>query len=599
MKTKPATITGNWVILILVTLLVGVEAAAAEKQITGLAARHDSGQTLLTWQEVDPPLTQDSVPAKELKGLRREMDKQKKVRYRVYRSACPITSVAGLEPVAEVPPLSCWNADYYGIYPKPEQQAFRYVIQQGKGPVPPGTGICAHNPKKPGKAYYAVTVVRDGNENTAIGKSNALQTPIEETVGPGVPVLQRIEKPEKFSYVKNPTLHYYVRWESPPNCAAAGKPYDYLVAVPPEPAKPAPVGIHLHCWGGSLNGGYGWWYQAEQGHLLVASNQIPYDWWTGYHDLYWEGPPDEKTWKKGVVRPYSQTRMLSFLDWVATKWDVDRTRTHVAGNSMGGSGSPMFAIRHPEKIAWAVGWVGVHNPAKSPQFKGSYERVYGKESWAVKFQDGTPVWDHFNDAWYLRNHPEKEIGLICFSNGKNDGGIGWPQAAEFFRALQETRRPHIFVWGQGGHGQRASLPVSLADRWMPMDLRTDQSLPAFTGCSLDDNPGNGDPNDGDAEGQANRYLFWETGDVVDRPDRWEMTVGLVQKAPKDDCTVNITPRRLQQFKPKPGQKVQWTNTSLTDNKQPQTVQSTADNHGLITLQDVQITKGKNRIVVTR
>jgi len=40
----------------------------------------------------------------------------------------------------------------------------------------------------------------------------------------------------------------------------------------------------LHCWGGSLNGGYGWWYQAEQGHLLLASNQVPYDWWTGYHE---------------------------------------------------------------------------------------------------------------------------------------------------------------------------------------------------------------------------------------------------------------------------------------------------------------------------
>ena len=68
--------------------------------------------------------------------------------------------------------------------------------------------------------------------------------------------------------------------------------------------------------------------------------------------------------------------------------------------------------------------------------------------------------------------------------------IGWEQAAEFYRALQETRRPHIFVWGQSGHGQRARLPISLNDRHMPMDLRIDQSLPAFTNCSLDDDPGN-------------------------------------------------------------------------------------------------------------
>jgi len=586
--------------LLCIALLAGGSLYPAEKQVSAVTARHKAGQTLLTWKEVDSPVTRESIAARELRELRRDLDKEEKVRYRIYRSERPITSVADLEPVAEVPPLTCWNADFHGIYPKPEQPALRYVIENGKKPVPPGTGICAHNPKKAGSAYYAVTVVIDGKENTTVGNSHALSTPVRETVGLGVPVLQRIERPERFQYVKNPTLHYFVRWESPPNCAAQGRPYDYLVGVPPKLAKPAPVGIHLHCWGGSLNGGYGWWYGAEQGHLLIASNQIPYDWWTGYHERFWQGPQEEETWKKGVVRPYSQTRMMSFLDWVGTRWDIDRTRTHVAGNSMGGSGSPMFAIRHGDRVAWATAWVGVHIPAKTPHFKGSYERVYGKQQWDVKFEDGNSVWDHFSDAWYLRKHPEKEIGLICFSNGKNDGGIGWPQAVEFYRALADTRQPHIFVWGQGGHGQRAQLPVTLSDRHMPMDLRTDQSLPAFTDCSLDGNPGNGDPKDGDAEGQVNLYLYWLTDDVTDEKDEWSMTLGLVDKAPKDQCTVNVTPRRLQQFKLRPGEQLQWTNTSAADDgKEVQTGRCTADKLGLITLEKVIVTKGKNRVRVWR
>jgi pimeloyl-ACP methyl ester carboxylesterase len=290
--------------------------------------------------------------------------------------------------------------------------------------------------------------------------------------------------------------------------------------------------------------------------------------------------------------------MLSFLDWVATKWDVDLSRTHVAGNSMGGSGAPMLAIRHPERIAWCTSWVGIHNPAKSPHFRGSYERVYGKPQWGVRFEDGTSVWDHFNDARYLKEHPDEEIGLISFSNGKNDGAIGWEQAADFFRALQETKRPHIFVWGQSGHGQRARLPVSLNDRRMPMDLRVDQSLPAFTACSLDGEPGNGDPADGDPEGQANLYLFWETDDVVDRADRWEMTVGLVGQAPEDACTVNVTPRRLQQLELTPGKEVTWTNLSLDDKAKLQEGRATVDRHGLVTLEKVRVTKTKNRIVLT-
>jgi len=370
------------------------------------------------------------------------------------------------------------------------------------------------------------------------------------------------------------------------------------VAVPPNLAKPAPVGIHLHCWGGSLNGGYGWWYGAENGHLLIASNQIPYDWWTGYHERFFDGPAEEDAWKQGVVRPYSQTRMFSFLDWVATQWDVDLARTHVAGNSMGGSGAPMFVVRFPERIAWGVSWVGVHNPARTPHFKGSYERVYGKQAWGVKFEDGNSVWDHFCDAWYLKQHPQKEVGLISFSNGKNDGGIGWPQAVEFYRALQETRRPHIFVWGQSGHGQRASLPVSLSDRLMPLDVRTDQSLPAFTGCSLDDDPGDGDPQQGDAKGQVNLYLAWDTEQIVDRADRWEMTVRLIDKAPRDECIVDVTPRRLQQSRLRPGQTVSWTNTPPGASRATQTGQATADEHGLITLEKVRVTQRGNRIAVS-
>lgn len=588
--------TQSWFVLIVVALLAA-PGGAAEKQAGALHARHKAGQTLLTFTEVDPPVTKDSIPAGEIRDLRRTLNTERKLRYRVYRSEEPIRSIEGLKPIADLPPLTGWNIAYYGSI-RAEHMALRYVVQDGADPVPPGTGICAYNPPRAGKAYYAVTTVIDGKENVDIGPGNSLAAPIEETVGQGVPVLQRIVKPERFSYVANPTLYYYVRWESPPNCSVQGKPIDYLVGIPPNLAKPAPVGIHLHCWGGSLNGGYGWWYQAEQGHILVAANQVPYDWWTGYHERYWDGPPDQQAWQEGVVRPYSQRRMLSFVDWVATQWDVDLTRTHVAGNSMGGSGAPMFAIRHSDRIAWATGWAGVHIPRETPHFKNSYARVYGQPEWNIRFEDGTPVWDYFDDTWYLKRYPKKEIGLICFSNGKNDGGIGWEQAVEFYRALQDTRRPHIFVWGQSGHGQRARLPVSLSDRYMPMDLRTDQTQPAFTGCSLDDDPGNGDPKVGDAEGQSNLYLFWETDDVVDTDDSWQMTVGLVDKAPQDRCTVNITPRRVQRFKAKAGTQVQWTNKSLDTDREMQTGQAVVDDLGLITLPDVRIGKGKNRIAIS-
>lgn len=543
-------------------MLVGVlpvscATAQSQPQVAKLKARHAAGQTIFTFTEASPLVQDESLEATAVNELR-QSEWAKRVRYRVYHSSRPIVSLNGLQPVLELPPLTGWNTDYFGEV-KPGQMALRYVTHEGSPPVGPTTGVGAYNPPRAGFGFYAVTAVIDGVENKRLGPGNSLASPVKEVVGQGEPVLQRIESPAEFQYVKRPKLHYFVRWESPPNCAAQGKPFDYLVAVPENVLDPAPVGIHFHCWGGSLNEGYGWWYQGEQGHMLLASNQTPYDWWTGYHERLFDGPPDESTWRTGVVRPYTQRRLSSFFDWMRTRWRVDAARTHVAGTSMGGSGGPSFAIRNADRVAWTVSWVGVHRPLFAPGFVSSYEQVYGKPAWNVKFENGTPVWEHFDDVAYLRKHPQSDVGFITFSNGKNDDGIGWKQAVDFLRALQETRQPHLFVWGQQGHGQRAALPVTLSERHMMMDLRLDQSQPAFTRCSLDDLPGDGDPKKGAPEGQCNLYLTWSTEDVVDTKERWEMTVRLIPQAPRDACTVDLTPRRTQQFKLPPGTKVRWRN----------------------------------------
>jgi len=370
-----------------------------------------------------------------------------------------------------------------------------------------------------------------------------------------------------------------------------------LIAIPKGMTEPVAVGLHLHCWGGNISNGYGWWYNAEKGALLVATNEDPYDWWTGYHELLGQVPQNQEAWSKGVVRPYTHRRLLSLLDWVKTQWKTDDARTFVGGNSMGGSGTCMLAIRHPERFAWAIGWVGVHIPEKSPTFADSYALMYGPKAWNVKFEDGTPVWDYFNDAWYLRQHPEQETPFITFSNGKNDGAIGWPQAQEFYRAMQDTKRPHLFNWGQQGHSQRAIMPATFDQRVNPLDLRIDQSLPAFTQCSLDNNPGNGDPADGDAEGGVNLYLTWNTTTIVDEAATWEMDISLIDKAPKDSCTVDLTPRRLQKFTVKAGDKVTWTNSST--GAKLQSGSATADQHGLITLPGLTVAKTGNRIQIVK
>lgn len=583
-----------WCILLLAPL-----ARAAE--VSDLKAVHREGQTFLTWKEPDSPAKDETLTVPKYRALMKEWSA--KVRYRIYRSDKPITSVEGLNPVGETGPLSCWNGHWLGYGdPKETDQVSRYVIADGQPPLAVGRGLYVHNPQGTGevRGYYAVTVATDGKEDANLAGSNVLKDPVAEKPGQGMPVLQHLKQlksTEDFTAVFGPTLHHYIRWEAPPHANRENLANDILVAIPQNLAKPAPVGLHLHCWGGSPYHGYGWWYNAEQGSILIAANQEPYDWWTGYHELHGKGDRNKAAWEKGVVRPYTQTRLLSLVDWAATQWNVDRSRVFTAGNSMGGSGAPMLAIRQPDRIAWAIGWVGVHVPHLSPQFKGSYAGVYGEPEWGIKFEDGTPVWDHFNDAWYLRKYPERETPFITWSNGKNDGQIGWAQAVEFYKAMQETKRPHMFTWGQAGHSQRAVMPKTHDQRIMPIDIRIDQSLPAFTKCSLDGNPGNGDPNDGDTEGAVNYYLYWETKDIVDEAVAWETTVGLIAKAPKEGCTVDLTPRRLQKFEVKAGDQAKWASTS--DGKEVQSGTVTADKYGLLTIEGLKVTKAGVRVRIAR
>ena len=580
--------------------------AFADTQVSQLQAHHRGGQTFLTWTEVLPNPLPESLSVPQLKKLKTQLMKDQGIQYFVYRSTRPISSFEGLMPIATVEPLSGWNADYYGVYPKDNQEAFRYVIEGGLPPLKSGIGLYVHTPKESGRAYYAVTVVMNGNENKVITSQNALSEPVQEENGQGVgaPVLQRVANPPQFQYIQGATLHYYVRWEAPPNSNVSGKAFDYLVAIPSRLVTPAAVGIHLHAWGGSLNRDYGWWYNAEKGAILLATNQVPYDWWTGYHEkLNIDQLKSPVDWQTGVVRPFTQRRLLSFLDWVSTQWKVDSSRTFVAGNSMGGSGSLMLAIRFPERIAWALSWVGIHIPAMSPQFKNSYMNIYGNPEWNVKVEDGTPVWDYFNDVWYLKQYPKKEIGFLTFSNGKNDGAIGWSQAVEFYQALQETKRPHMFVWGQHGHGERAGMPMRWTShmagqgRNMPIDIRTDQSLPAFTRSSFDDKPGNGDPDNGDPSGQVNAHLFWLTEDIVDTSERWEMTVGVGPDAPAEKGTVDVTPRRCQQFHPQSGEKFSWKNEHAKNGEVVQSGEVIADEWGLVTLKGIVISKDLNRLTI--
>jgi hypothetical protein len=125
--------------------------------------------------------------------------------------------------------------------------------------------------------------------------------------------------------------------------------------------------------------------------------------------------------------------------------------------------------------------------------------------------------------------------------------------------------PDIGQWVSPVRTRRASAQY-LVDRY-----RAGQSYPGFAeadqdivlaGQQLD--PGDGNPNNGDAWGTWGGYFDWFSSTIVDQPSRWECTVfatatapASVDVAPVTEFTADVTPRFTSQFLPAPGATVYW------------------------------------------
>jgi hypothetical protein len=127
------------------------------------------------------------------------------------------------------------------------------------------------------------------------------------------------------------------------------------------------------------------------------------------------------------------------------------------------------------------------------------------------------------------------------------------------------------------------------------------SWPAFSRCSTDGNPGDFTATTGDSVGTLNGYLDWDPA-LVDSSLQWQVvlrTRGLSTlwgplPAP-ESLKVDVTPRRVQRFKPAPGLAVTWTATRLADGAKVQSGTVNVDALGLVTVPAVRVDRTGTRL----
>jgi len=579
-----------------VVLEIAYEGALQQRvpQVTNLKATYRAGQVFLTWKEIwDIAGGKADIRWGEMVDKVKDctplgmtpLEKDQEIRYHIYRHTEPINArnIGRATFLYAVKPGSCYTdeavpwaieGEHGPKYLQKGNVLKRAALELNK-PLPPGTGFYWYTCQREEKGYYAVTTCLNGVEHTVDITAANTVGPVEEKVQPPEPILYR----EEITPLERPAgaVHHeqWYTWWVPPPWSPYPKRYDVVVSFCPQTMlKPAPLVITRgHAW---ITVPEPPQKAAHEAIYLSHCSDNPNAFWMGLNDSWYT----LKSREQGQWRPFPQMRTDLLVAWLKRNFAIDENR--IIG-SIGAWG--MMEIERADLYAYLHGW-GQPEVSKGFQCFQRATSVWGPPSiYANRPKEENPWYRQDYGRW-VREDPARETPffIIHMGWGAHFTEMGWPPFPRFLRGMIEAKRPFVFR-----SRIQNKLPV----------IRRDQSVPAFGNCSLDDNPGNGDLNNGlNFDAQLNGYLNWDASSVVDRPDRWEMTVWLDSSAPLPQCTVDLTPRRCQQFRPSAGKRFVWTNISLDDGRTVGKGEVHADRYGLVTLEQIMVTIGKNRIVIS-
>ncbi len=357
--------------------------------------------------------------------------------------------------------------------------------------------------------------------------------------------------------------------------------------------------------------------------------------WLGYNeflDIYTakQGTPPPTT---GVDRMYTIWRVKWTYDWLLRTFpnEIDSTRISMVGSSNGCTGALSMAYLYPEKVAA----VDVTNAKLNPEyltddnptckwnangtsrnraeiFLGTLQSNLMSDVPRLIGSGNYPMYKFSNLNVLAGDNKYRSVPPVYMTSGKADNVTCWEEKIQFYNTINKNRTGGAYFWDErehkGGTKYIKDRPLELMLRF-----RTDLSFPAFSRCSLNDDPGDtNNPTapfyDGDTIGAINGVLDWIDNSLTETDTSWEATI-FSTKFELNNGTwypptlpayvvVDITPRRLQKFKNiAPGTLLcmeNWQNGVLI---QSRTVKwnPNADGTGLITFRKAKISEQGNQI----
>ena len=526
-----------------IALALGLWCAGAlgsAQVVSEIAVRHRAGQTFVTWRELA----------------------SQGVRYRIYRSDRVMRTAADLgaaEFLGEVDDRSSRNQGRSlatGV-------EHTWIIEDGAPPLAVDQGLFVYTVERGSKgAFYAVTSVHHGAEDrTLVPGSNVNRLSFAERIAPPQPVLQSNAADGELwgHWVGNretPFLPALSPW------ASRGFNFYFQRGTAPGPHG---LVLRLHAAGQAYSQAWPQRFEIPQDvDSLAFSDLMPYtSWsmWFGSHELL-PGAPTSDT----LVWNYTQQRMMWELDWLTDRLGAahDPERVVVVGGSMGAIGGMYLVGEYPERFAAALLRNGLYDlDATDYRNPAWFQNLFGFQL-GLHTRAGLSILDRTRAVFMAGRDPVREWPMLRTINGRNDETVGWMSAVGLFAGLEEIGRPAVHYFDERTHnpnGYWKGLERQLLKR--TCQTRRDRPTLRFTGCTLDDEPGNGARDDGDLVGTINGYLDYDpltarsTAEALDF-DVFLRAQGVLDDAPRSRAWAALGPWRTGPFAPEPGEAVLYT-----------------------------------------
>lgn len=608
------------------------EASGAPSPVGGLHVRHRAGQTFITWRETEDPIPGETPSWGTLRRMLATLDDPHRVRYRIYRHSAPITreTIQEAEWLADVPPLSAYNVrgrsvdeliravrtraiDDDGLAKKlartgyfesyhpdmPEMDTVRierFAIEDER-PLRPGTGLYVHHPSSPGSAFYAVAISVDGVANLRdFPAENSLQTPVAEGVGPGVPVRQGEADVTVFFDFPG-TRYRYVQWAAPPLAHLPGQYFNWGVFIPREleSATTRRLSVFFH---DSRQRYLKPPWPHRQDTVLVSPHDSP---WRSFGYGHHEALGTLRSFGQGRIQPFFARRVDAFLEWAREEFDADPGAVSCGGHgAWGGTAALQYGLRRSGHLAVVLAdqapdpdpaatpaeyrHYGRENEAPRATHLGAMEAVWGRRSWGVPCEGGHPVWDELDLPARVRSHRQQTFPFLSLGAGSMH--VTWTQETELMKAYLETRNAFLaeFFWGSSEF-----LPLPSG----PFDPRSDRPLLACRPCSplfpefLEKHFRTGKRGYGGGS-RLNTIPRWRNEDIVDEPDRFEVTIYGERRVSYGGSTrADTTLRNTRRFRPEAGARIRWQRIELEDEGRKTTGEVAVGEDGLVTVPAVE------------